>query len=300
MQFQSYTFTSCTKTHINYEVYLPSISIRPKGIVQIHHGLHQDASYYRRFGDFLSDEGYIVCICDFPGHGKSLYKDEKGYFGQENCSSTFVEDVHTLRLILSERYPELPFFMIGVQFGSMVIRKYVSKYGDYINGAIYISPSDNVFLKKRFRFYVHMSSIIKGKMHRSISIFNMLQHSNGDDNHRLDKSIRAVVDCFHETTNLYVYPNCTVKNIIELSKQIQSTDCIKNTPDYLPLYVVYSENDEYGEHGKSATCMHQRLKNKMKDISIRSIDTSTKHLLCSDDSYLVFQDLLKWLNTRTY
>ena len=67
------TYTSLTQTHIKFDIYQPNVILRYKGIIQLHHGLCEHSDRYQKFAEYLSHEGFIVVVPDFPGHGKSLY-----------------------------------------------------------------------------------------------------------------------------------------------------------------------------------------------------------------------------------
>ena len=44
----SETFSSTTRTLINFDLYLPAVMIRYKGVVQIHHAMGEYVGRYRR------------------------------------------------------------------------------------------------------------------------------------------------------------------------------------------------------------------------------------------------------------
>ena len=77
----SETFTSTTKTHVNFDIYLPTVMIRYKAIIQIHHAMGEHLGRYQRFAEYLAHDGFVVVVSDFPGHGMSLYNYVQGYFG---------------------------------------------------------------------------------------------------------------------------------------------------------------------------------------------------------------------------
>lgn len=59
---------------------------------------------------------------------------DKGYM-------TMVEDEHTLRKIVQDEYPGLPYFMFGHSMGSMIARCYSTIYGEGIDGLILCGTS---------------------------------------------------------------------------------------------------------------------------------------------------------------
>ena len=129
-------YSSSTATHVKFDVYLPTVMIRYKAVVQIHHAMSEHSGRYERFAEYLAHEGFVVVVSDFPGHGTSLFNYEQGYFGIGDATKTLVEDMHRLRNIMAARYPDLPYFMIGNQLGSLVLRQYLANYGDFVQGAI--------------------------------------------------------------------------------------------------------------------------------------------------------------------
>ena len=93
-------FTSATATHVNFDIYLPTVMIRYKAIIQIHHAMGEHSGRYERFAEYLAHDGFVVVVSDFPGHGTSLYNYEQGYFGIGDATKTLVEDMHRLRNII--------------------------------------------------------------------------------------------------------------------------------------------------------------------------------------------------------
>lgn len=43
---------------------------------------------------------------------------------------TMMEDEHTLKGIVCEKYPDLPYFLFGHSMGSFITRDFIAKYGD--------------------------------------------------------------------------------------------------------------------------------------------------------------------------
>ena len=161
------TYTSVTETHVKIDIYTPNVILRHKGIIQIHHGLCEYSDRYQRFAEFLSHEGYVVVVSDFPGHGTSLHNYEQGYFGQGRAIDTLVEDMHRLRSIIVKRFPELSYFVIGIEFGSLVVRKYLATYGEYVDGAILIGTCMKSGAFYRVLPMIRVSTLIHGGMYRS-------------------------------------------------------------------------------------------------------------------------------------
>lgn len=77
--------------HVRYHVYEPKVVLRVKGVVQIHHGIGEHADRYEHFASYLLNQGFVVVVSDFAGHGKSLIDFEQGYFGKKMDQKTWLK-----------------------------------------------------------------------------------------------------------------------------------------------------------------------------------------------------------------
>ena len=98
------------------------------GVVQLAHGMNEHKERYIDFMKFLASNGYATFINDHRGHGKSLKsKGDLGYFYDEKADFV-VEDLHQLTKYLRKRYKTQKIILMGHSMGSMIVRKYISKY----------------------------------------------------------------------------------------------------------------------------------------------------------------------------
>lgn len=140
MSFQELSFESFNqKDTIKAWIYSPIR--RPRGIVQLVHGFGEHSRRYLHMILKLNDAGFVVAADDHVGHGKTAYDSgnwsdwgDKGYM-------TMAEDEHTLRKIVQEKYPDLPYFMFGHSMGSMIARCYAAAYGEGMDGLLLCGTS---------------------------------------------------------------------------------------------------------------------------------------------------------------
>lgn len=116
----------------------------PKGIIQISHGMCEHKERYLDFMNFMYQNDFVCIIHDHRGHGKSVYSaNDLGYFYQDGDKG-IVEDLHQLTVYIRKQYPTLPLYLFGHSMGSLVVRCYLKKYDDLIDGLIVCgSPSIN-------------------------------------------------------------------------------------------------------------------------------------------------------------
>lgn len=140
MAFQEKSFESFNKRDmVQAWIYTPFR--KPKGIIQLVHGYHEHSRRYMHMILKLNDAGFIVAADDHVGHGKTAYVSDNWSDWGDKGYMTMVEDEHSLRKIVQEEYPDLPYFMFGHSMGSMVARCYATIYGKGIDGLILCGTS---------------------------------------------------------------------------------------------------------------------------------------------------------------
>ena len=118
---------------------------KPKGIVQLIHGVNEYAARYAPLAEFLTTHGFHVVAADHPGHGSSVGENDRfGYLTGGWMAA--VKVVHQLHGMTAEQFPDLPYFMLGHSMGSFLLRTYLFTYhtdlaGALISGTGWMSPA---------------------------------------------------------------------------------------------------------------------------------------------------------------
>lgn len=112
---------------------------RPRGVVQIAHGMNEYAARYDAFARRLNALGYIVVGEDHRGHGDTDAAT-LGYAPGDMFADT-VEDMALLAQTYRAKYPNLPYVLFGFSYGSFLAQAFVRKHGALIDGAIIAGSS---------------------------------------------------------------------------------------------------------------------------------------------------------------
>lgn len=123
------SFTSYNeRDQVQAWIYVPAC--KPNGIVQLIHGFGEHSRRYIHMISAFLDAGYIVAADDHVGHGKTaMVNNVWGDWGDKGYH-TMMEDEHTLKKIVCEKYPNLPYFLFGHSMGSFITRDFIAKYGN--------------------------------------------------------------------------------------------------------------------------------------------------------------------------
>ena len=107
---------------------------KPRGVVQLVHGMVEHIRRYEETALALSAAGFVVVGHSHLGHGATA--KIKGYFADKDGWDALIEDVHSLRVLTQRDYPQLPYFLLGHSMGSFVVRSYCLKHEKGLTGVI--------------------------------------------------------------------------------------------------------------------------------------------------------------------
>lgn len=133
----TFRFPSCDGEHqIFARQWLPQ-SGQPRAVVQLVHGISEYIDRYAPVARFLADHGFLVVGGDHLGHGRTaLGPEEYGFFADKKGWHTVAGDVRRLRVLAGQKWPELPYFLLGHSMGSFLARTYLIDWPGTVTGCI--------------------------------------------------------------------------------------------------------------------------------------------------------------------
>lgn len=301
----SETYTSTMFVHVRYYIYEPKVVLRVKGIVQIHHGLGEHADLYHHFASYLLNQGFVVVVSDFVGHGKSLIDFEQGYFGAQNGPDNLVKDMHHLQNIIREKYPDPPYFMLGVNFGSVMIRKYMSQYGDFVDGVILLGTLARIDYRYIKLWYLRFMRYSRGPIHKANRYFQSFHHRNNkkifqwkNEVDWLTSDDTARTNYLNDPMTHFSYTVQGYKDIIETTYEVNTDESISKIPTYLPIYIGVGEFDPLSKGVEKLVEKYKKA--QISDVTLKVFKNRRHALLFEKNKQEVYSDILAWLNERTY
>ena len=136
MARNEFTFLSANqKTPIHAVEWLPEGEVR--AVLQISHGVSEYILRYEPFAEYLTARGFAVVGHDHLGHGNSMTPNSKPmYFGPKGSWSWVVQDIEARRTLAREKFPGLPYFLLGHSMGSFLARTYLIRHPGKVDGAV--------------------------------------------------------------------------------------------------------------------------------------------------------------------
>lgn len=274
-------------------------------VVQIVHGMAEYAERYEEFAGFLTDRGIVVTGEDHLGHGRSVgEKGAYGYFCEQDPSTVLVRDVHRLKKMTQELYPDVPYVILGHSMGSFITRNYMCRYGTGIAAAVVMGTGmQPVAVLKLSKAIVQIQKVFCGSGHVSILMDRL---AFGSYNRRI-RNVRTSSDWLSrddERVDRYIAdPMCgfvfTVNGfgaLFELISRLYRRESLEKIPRSLPVYMVSGTDDPVGGYGKGVRKAYASLKEAgLENIELKLYEGGRHELLNETNRAEVMQDIYGWL-----
>ena len=306
MKNEFYFASKDERTQIHAIEWIPQGKV--KAVLQLCHGMVEYIDRYHEFAEFLSQNGYYVVGHDHLGHGQSVSSSENlGFFHKTYGNEIVIGDIHQIRVRTEERYPNVPYFMLGHSMGSFLVRQYLGFYGAGLAGAIIMGTGD----KPDFILYGGMAicklvALCKGWKCRSAFVDHM---AAGSYNKAFEKEMDGSNWLSRNPENVRKYRNdllCgymfTVNayyhmfaGMVRMNKQERQG----RIPRGASIVFVAGKDDPVGDFGKAVKRVCKRYRaSGIQDVKIRLYENDRHEILNELDREKVFQDLLMWMNIR--
>jgi alpha-beta hydrolase superfamily lysophospholipase len=275
---------------------------KPKGIVQIVHGMVEYKERYLDFMRFLADHGYVCVAHDHRGHGKSVKNlEDWGYFGDDK-GEAIVEDVNDIQNYVRNLYPDLPVALFGHSMGSLVVRKYIKKYDDRIHKLIVCGAVGNNALAGTALTLCEVLSKFKGDRYRSKTISDLATGNNdkkfeGDLKNRWISANEENVRTYNDTAACtFTFTLNGFKNLFHLVQDTYDKQGwnVKN-PDLEILFVAGKDDPVIISQEKWQQAQDFLKQQGYKHVTGKLYEDMRHEILNELDHNIVYLDILEFL-----
>lgn len=303
---KEFTFLSKDgKTNIHAIEWIPEGQIL--GVLQICHGMVEYIDRYDEFAQFLAKNGYYVVGHDHLGHGQSVVSsDYLGYFAEKEGNACVIADIHKLRALTEEKYPNLPYIMLGHSMGSFLLRQYLGNYAEGLSAAIIMGTGQQPdLILGAGKTICRLIAGIKGWTYRSKLVNGM---AIGGYNKRFEAENCPAAWLSKNTESTAKYsgdPLCTYTFTVNAYYNMFTGMGIMNQQEKkgmfrkdLPLLLVAGQDDPVGNFGKSVENLYQFYQKRgIKHVQMKLYKDDRHEILNELDREVVYEDILSWIKS---
>ncbi|WP_312641562.1 alpha/beta fold hydrolase [Hydrogenoanaerobacterium sp.] len=300
----SYPSANGTDT-VSAKLFIPT-DIDITAIVQISHGMCEYIDRYHNFAEFLCGKGFMVCGNDHIGHHHSAADAAAlGFFSEKDGCSHLVADVHTLTLQMKERFPGMPYFLLGHSMGSFVARCCLADFGEEYDGAIISgtggpNPLTGVAIK-----LANLLCKTQGPRKRSKLLDNL---AFGKYNDRFEKRTdkdwltrdHAIVDAYRADPNCsFLFTNAAFRDLFTLTNLANQPTWAHRLPKNLPIFIFSGEDDPVGNYGEGVQKVYEMIKDAgLFDVALKLYKGGRHEMLNELNRNAVYEDIYEWVKRK--
>ncbi len=280
----------------------------PKCILQICHGMIDHIERFDAMAEYMAQRGILVVGNDHIGHGHSVEDEsEFGYFAKgKDPGKYLVEDMHKLTRIMKNKYPDKPYFLAGHSMGSFMVRRYIIRYGEEIDGAVIMGTGNQPsILVNTGRLLSDVVGHLKGDRYRSQLINKVMfgtfnkKIANKRTEHDWLTTDNSIVDAYENDEKCsYIFTINGYYGLLNTIAYVSKFKNIQKTPIDLPILMVSGADDPVGGYGKDVKRLYNKLKKHFIDITLKLYKGCRHELHSESIKEEVFEDIYEWILER--
>lgn len=271
-----------------------------KAALQITHGMVEHIERYDDFAKYMATNGIYVTGHSHLGHGKSITGPENiGFFAAPNGNECVIEDMHRLRKLTQEKYPHVPYFMLGHSMGSFLLRQYLGIYSEGLSGAVIMGSADQQDgAVKAGKMICKLLGAVRGWKYRSNLVNGIVMGS-------LEKPYgKGWLSQNEENVRIYgedplcgfVFTLNAFYHMFDGMCKMNAQEKAGNIPKELPMFFVAGSDDPVGDRGKGVETVYHRYQEKgAKNVEMKLYEGDRHEILNELDKENVYGDILAWM-----
>ena len=279
---------------------------KPRGVVQLIHGMAEHIDRYDDFARFLADAGYLVAGHDHIGHGDTAGAPERrGVIDAEGGADAMIEDAQMLRLLVSQQVASgTPYFIFGHSMGSLVLRSYLPRYGSGLAGAIICGTANEpVAVSRAGNLAARAIARVRGDDYRSKLLDGMgvgafaKQIENPRTPHDWVCTDPAVVDAYiADELCGAMFSVGGYATLTDLTGEVVSPSCAAKVPKGLPVLFVAGAEDPVGACGKGVRAAADLLRRAgVRDVEVKLYEGMRHEILNEPGRAQVYTEVVGWI-----
>lgn len=278
---------------------------KPICILQIIHGMAEHIERYDDFAKAMATKGIMVVGEDHLGHGKTVGEGgTKGYFCEQDPATVVVRDSHRLKKQIQEKYPGVPYIILGHSMGSFILRNYLCRYGTGIQGAIIVGTGAKSRAIVAFGKAIVTLQKLACDSRKEGRVLNWLSFLGYSKRIKSEKSKvswltkdKKIVDAYENDDFCgFTFTINGFETLFELLARLNKKENLKNMPPELPVLFASGAEDPVGNYGKGVKAVYQAfLDLGMKNVRLKLYENDRHEILNETDKLKVYDDIYLWI-----
>ncbi len=256
-----------------------------KGIVHILHGMAEYGARYGHFAQFLVEHGYTVYVHDHRKHGKSLQRNERVGIFTNDTWEDMIEDIHHVQKFIKSNEPETAHIMLGHSMGSVLLRYYLTVYGEEVDRAIIMGTVHSHLLENKAGAILSaaceaVAPSIRNKAldYLFVGRMNKTFEPAATEFDWLSRDKKVVDWYINSPLCGYQYSPRFYKEFAKGLDYVSNEENIIKTP-HIPIALISGDMDPVGQFMEGVTSVYNMYKRLGYDVDLKSVANARHEIL---------------------
>ena len=304
MNREEFSFTSTSKqAEIQGVIWTPDSE--PVAVIQLVHGMLEYFERYEDFAKILCKNNVAVVAHNHLGHGNSLIKGCKGYFGDKQPLEHLLGDIDIVRTRCKERFPTIPYFILGHSMGSFLTRIYISQKPSGISGAIICgtsgaNPTAETFGKPLSKALWKICGAKKVSKQMDVVFNNATSKAfsgEGSKNSWISSDPKEIKIYDNDKNMKFSFTASAYHTLFSMISIISSPQWANDMDKNLPIFLISGDKDPVGDFGRGVLQVRDALVNAgVQNITAKLYENARHEIIRDCCKNEVYSDVLGFIN----
>ncbi len=277
-----------------------------KGVVHILHGMGEHKERYLHFAKYLAKNSFAVYVHDHRKHGESVRNEaEVGIFTKEDKWDDIIDDCNFVSRKIKKDLPNAKVITLGHSMGSIIGRKFISKYPNATDLAIIMGTLPPMAFGRVIAplLMTAVMSLFNPKNNRSEFMSKQLNEPLIKDfeprrtNFDWITSDDSIVDKYVEDPLCgYSYSTRFYKEFFKGILNVNKSDTLFGTNE-IPLLFISGKQDPVGEYGAGVKRVRELYSGHgFLDLTLEIVEEARHEVLNEKNKKYTYEFIVNWIN----
>lgn len=277
---------------------------KPKGVIQIIHGMGEHSLRYDSTARYFNKIGYLVYADDHRGHGYSVDSTDQLGLIKESFS-TLVEDEKYITSFISKRHPDLPIYVLGHSMGSFIAQGHMTDNsqakGYILSGSCGKRPVET---SVGWIFSWLIKTIFNNKRSPLIKKLIFLGYNRKIENKItpfdwLTRKKEIVKEYIEDPLCNFVYSSGFYSSFLKFLNDLYKKENFKSTRRFMPILLISGEEDPVGLYGKGVKKLFEFYRDhSFENIRMKLYPGGRHEILSELNCIEVLEDIENWIKKQ--
>lgn len=277
------------------------------GVLQLIHGMVEYIGRYDEFARYMNSKGFVVIGHDHLGHGETAGNPENfGFFADRYGFRYMLKDIHYVSRLAKAKADEkgVPFFILGHGMGSLLLRRYLTMWGNLPDGVIIMGTAHYPqWMCTAGCVLARLVCLLKGSRYHSKLLYAL---TNGGYEAQfgnkkrpgswLTRDAKKVEEYQAHEWCGFTFTASAYYELFSLMRELAEQKDFDYIPRELPILIQSGMEDPVGNYTKGVLTVYNTFTAiGMKDVDIRFYLDDRHEILNELDREQVYDDICDWL-----